>query len=255
MNVIACYKIVPNDQDIVVKDDGNLDLSKAERVIGEYDLVAIEEAARIAEATGGRAVLLSAGSDELKDSKLIKAALSRGAEELYCVVDSALADADSFQIASVLAQALQKMEFGSSLVICGEGSSDLYAQLVGTLLGSLAGIPVLNAVSKIEVQGDNLVVERTLEREVEILELTLPAVISVTTDINLPRIPKLKEILAAGKKPVTTWNLSDLAELPASNIEVFETLAPKSIERKQIIYQDASDESIGKLAFDIKMTQ
>lgn len=250
MNVVACYKIVPDAQDIAVKADRTLDFDRAEHVIGEYDLVAIEEAAHIAEETGGKAVLLSAGGKELTDSKLIKAALSRGTEELYCVVDDALVGASSFQTASVLAQALEKIEF--DLVICGEGSADLYAQQVGILLGSLLNVPVLNAVSKIEVKDNTLVVERTLESEVETLQVSLPAVISVTSDINLPRIPQLKDILAAGKKPVTTWSLSDIGELPTSNIEVVSTLAPESIERKHVMYEDASDDNIEKLAIDIK---
>lgn len=250
MNVVACYKIVPDAQDIAVKGDGSLDLERAERVIGEYDLVAIEEAVSLAEKTGGKAVLLSAGGKEVTDSKLVKAALSRGAEELFALVDEAIADADSFQTASLLAQALEKMDY--DLVICGEGSSDLYAQQVGPLLGGLLGVPTLNAVSKIEAGEGAVTVERTLEGEVEVLKVTLPAVISVTSDINLPRIPQLKDILAAGKKPVTTWSLADTGEMPKSNVEVASTLAPESIERKHIVYESASDENIEKLALDIR---
>lgn len=250
MNVVACYKIVPDAQDITAKADGSLDLKRAEQVIGEYDLVAIEEAAKLAEETGGRAVLLSAGGNELSDSKLIKAALSRGTEELYSVIDEALVNADSFQIASILAQAIAKIDF--DLVVCGEGSSDLYAQQVGSLLGSLLDVPVLNAVSKIDVEDGAVLVERTIESEVEVLRVTLPAVISVTSDINLPRIPQLKDILAAGKKPVTTWSLADVGTFPLSTVEVVSTLAPESIDRRHVIYDDASDENISKLALDIK---
>ncbi|MDR2109491.1 MAG: putative electron transfer flavoprotein FixA [Coriobacteriales bacterium] len=250
MKIVACYKIVPDAQDIAVRFDGSLDLERSEWIIGEYDLVAIEAATRLAEVSAGSAVLLSAGGKELTDSKLIKSALSRGAQELYCVVDQAVANADAFQIASVLAQALKKLEY--DLVICGEGSSDLYAQQVGPLLGSLAGVTTINAVSKIDIQGNAVIVERTLEREVEVLQLALPAVISVTTDINLPRIPQLKDILAAGKKPVTIWSVSDVGALPPSNVQTVSTRAPSSIERQQVIYEDASEENIKKLALDIK---
>lgn len=250
MNVVACYKIVADPQDITVKSDNSLDFERAERVIGEYDLVAIEEAATLAEATEGRAVLLSVGGKELTNSKLIKAALSRGAEELYTVVDEALEEADAFQTASVLAGALKKIDF--DLVICGEGSADLYAQQVGLLTGSLLKVPVLNAVSKIEVVDGALVVERTLETEVEVLRVSLPAVLSVTSDINVPRIPQLKDILAAGKKSVTTWSLSDIGELPNSTVKVVSTLAPQNIERKRVLYDGASQEHISALALDIK---
>ena len=106
MNTVACYKVVPDAQDIDVNPDGSLNTAKAEIVLGEYDLMAIEEAVKLAEATSGRAVLLSAGGPKLVDTKLVKAALSRGADELFCVVDEAVESADAYQTAAVLAAAL-----------------------------------------------------------------------------------------------------------------------------------------------------
>lgn len=253
MNTVACYKVVPDEQDIVVGPDGSLNFDRAKPVIGEYDLMALEEAAHLADATGGRAVLLSAGDAKLTDSKLVKAALSRGASELYCVVDPSLAKADAFQTATVLAAALEKIEF--DVVLCGEGSSDLYAQQVGSLVGAILGLPVLNAVSRIEARDGKLIIERTLEREVEVLEAVPPVVLSVTADINLPRIPQLKDILAAGKKPVTTWTLAEAGGLAVSPVETVSVLAPTSIERKIVVYEDASAENISALASDIRASR
>lgn len=253
MDTVACYKVAPDEQDIVVNSDNTLNMDRAKSVIGEYDLMAIEEAVSIADATGGRAVLLTAGDERLADSKLVKAALSRGAAELYAVVDPALASADAFQTATVLAAALGKIEF--DVALCGEGSSDLYAQQVGSLVGFLLGVPVLNAVSCVEVRDGKIVVERTLEREVEVLEAVPPVVLSVTADINEPRIPQLKDILAAGKKPMTTWSLDEVGGLPASPVKTVSTLAPTSIERKMVVYEDASAESISALASDIRASR
>lgn len=250
MNTVACYKVVPDGQDIGTNPDGTLDFGRAARVLGEYDLMALEEAARVADATGGKAVLLSAGDEKTADTKLVKAALSRGASELYCVIDPALASANAFQTASVLAEGVKKLD--ADLVICGEGSSDLYAQQVGLIMGSLLGYTTINGVSRIEPGDGCIIVDRVLENEVETLEVSLPAVVSVTTDINLPRIPQLKDILAAGKKPVTKWTLEDVGGLPEAKVEVVSTLAPKSVERKGIVYGDASDENIAKLVVDIK---
>lgn len=250
MNIVACYKVVPDAQDIEAGPDRSLNLDRAEKVLGEYDLVAIEEAAQLAEATGGSAVLLSAGGEKLNDTKLVKAALSRGASELYRVVDPALDDADAFQTATVLAAALGKIDF--DLVLCGEGSADLYAQQVGPLVGALLDLPVVNAVSAIEAKGDVLVVERTLEHEVEVLEVAPPAVIAVTSDAVLPRIPQLKDILAAGKKPVTTWSLDDTAAIPASPVETVSVKAPENVDRKGLVYEGATDENIAELASNIR---
>lgn len=250
MNTVACYKVVPDGQDIGTKPDGTLDFSRAKRVLGEYDLMALEEAAHVADATDGKAVLLSAGDAACFDTKLVKAALSRGASELFCVVDDQLSNADAFQTASVLAGALKKMD--ADLVICGEGSSDLYAQQVGLILGSLLGYTTVNGVNKIEPGEGCITVERVLENEVQTLEVALPAVVSVTTDINLPRIPQLKDILAAGKKPVTKWTLDEVGGLPEAKVEIVSTLAPESVERKGAVYGDASDDNIAQLAVDIK---
>ncbi|WP_139653669.1 putative electron transfer flavoprotein FixA [Raoultibacter phocaeensis] len=250
MKIVACYKAVPDAQDIEANADGSLNLDRAETVLGEYDLVAIEQAAQLAEATDGTAVLLSAGGEKLNDTKLVKAALSRGAAELYRVVDPVLDEADAFQTARTLAAALEKIGF--DLAICGEGSADLYAQQVGLLTGSLLDLPVVNAVSGIEVQGDTIVVERTLENEIEVLEVALPAVVSVTSDAVLPRIPQLKDILAAGKKPVVTWSLDEVAPLSASPVETVSVKAPESIERKTVIYEGATDENIAELVSNIR---
>ena len=250
MNTVACYKITPDNQDVAVAPDGSIDLAHAAMVLGEYDLMAIEEAAKVAEATEGRAVLLTAGGEALGDTKLVKAALSRGASELYSVSDPALADADAFQTATVLAAALGKMEY--DLVICGEGSADRYEQQVGSLLGSLLGLPVVNAVSSIEPRDGSVVVERALENEVEVLEVALPAVVSVTTDINLPRIPQLKDSLAAGKKPVTTWTLDEVGGLSSACVETVSVKAPGNVERKKVVYESGSAENVGELAANIR---
>lgn len=250
VNIVACYKIVPDAQDIQANPGGAPDVSHAERIIGEYDLMALEAAAQLAEETDGRAVLLSAGGEALNDTKLTKAALSRGAEELFCVVDPSLEDADAWQTASVLAEALGKMDY--DVVICGEGSSDQYAQQVGPLLGAMLGVPTLNAVSAIEPQGDGLRVERTLEGEVETIDLPIPSVLCVTSDINLPRVPQLKDILAAGKKPVTAWTLEEAGGLPASAVESVAVTCPPDAERKHVIYEEANDEAVAAVAAALK---
>ncbi len=134
--------------------------------------MALEEAAKLAEATEGRAVLLSAGSSAVNDTKLVKAALSRGAEELFCVVDDALESADAWQTATALAAALGRMEY--DVVLCGEGSSDQYAQQVGPLLGSMLGVPTLNGVSAVTATDGKLRVERTLEDAVEVESVLAP---------------------------------------------------------------------------------
>ncbi|GAB7141159.1 electron transfer flavoprotein [Deferribacterales bacterium RsTz2092] len=236
MNTIACYKIVYEEQDIAVATDRSLSFDKAELKLGLYDLNAIEEATKLAADTGGIARAISLGGDCLDDSKLRKGLLSRGPAELYLVKDPSLKDADTNTTAKLLSLAAQKIGF--DLILCGEGSSDCYAQQVGVQLGEILGLPVINAVSKITPAGDKVVVERTLEDSVEVLEITLPAVLSLTSDINKPRLPGMKDILAAGKKPVKELTLADIgAGTGAPAIETVSVLAPKQAERKRDIVE------------------
>jgi Electron transfer flavoprotein, beta subunit len=252
MDIIACYKIVPEEQDIVVCKDRTLSFAQAEWKIGNYDLNAVEAGMQLVETAGGRLAALSVGTKQLESSKLKKAILSRGPEELFLVVDEGSDRTDTSQTANALAAAIKKIgKF--DIVLCGEGSSDFYAKQVGVQLGEILDVTTINAVRKITVDGDKLIVERSLENEIEVLELSLPAVVSVTTDINLPRIASMKEILAAGKKPVTQWNLADIGlENINRTTSILSTLAPQNPERKLIITEGDSEEAITQFYENIR---
>lgn len=253
MNIIACYKIVPEEQDIAVNSDRTLALDKAEPKISQYDLNAVEAGILLnQEAGGGTVVALSVGGKKkMENSKARKDILSRGPDSLTQVIDDKFDGILPCQTASVLAAAAKKIGF--DLIICGEGSGDLYAQQVGVQLGELLGVPTINAVNKITAGSGSITVERSLEDEVEVLELALPAVITVTTDINLPKIPTMKAILAAGKKPITAWTAADVAGCEcAGGAEMVSILAPKQADRKKIILEGDSDENIAAFAENLR---
>jgi electron transfer flavoprotein beta subunit len=249
MNVIVCFKITPDAGDIQIRPDGTISLERAEWKIGAFDLQAIEAGVRLAEATGGRVTVLSAGPRQIDSSILKKDVLSRGPDQLYLVVDDRLKDADTHTTAQVLTEAIRKI--GSfDVVLCGEGSADLYFQQVGIQLGELLCLPTLNAISQIQPEEDKLVVERSLEDEIEVLEVPLPAVLSVTTDINPTRLPGMKQILMAAKKPVTTWALADLGldgQL-SPQVQSLKTEAPPRVERKRVMIPGSPQEAAKALA-------
>lgn len=247
MDIVVCYKVVPEEQDITVLPNQTLSFEKAELQIGQYDLNAVEAGVQIIEEIGGRLSALTVGNSQVDNSKLKKAILSRGPQDLFIISDDVLDNADSYLTAKTLAAAINKM--GSyDLVLCGEGSSDLYAQQVGIQLGEILGVPTINGVSKIIPNGEKVTIERTLDSVIEVLEVSLPAVFSVTTDINLTRVPSMKDILGAGKKPSTKWNISDLEMKDLSkSIETISTLAPEQVDRKHIIIDGDSSEQVKEL--------
>lgn len=244
MDIIVCYKLVPDPEDVVAKPDGSISLDQAEWIISDYDLMAIEAAVQLVEANGGKVMALSVGPSQLLSSKAKKDILSRGPDELYLVVDDGLQDADTSLTARTLAAAAAKLgEF--DLVLTGEGSADLYFQQVGLQLGELLGLPTFNAISKVEWSGGKLAVERSLEDEVEALEVPAPAVLSVTSDINQPRMPSMKDIVKAGKKPVVEWTLGDLTVQDGLNhrVEVLSVRSPGQVERKRIRIEGKPEEA------------
>ncbi|MCL1841209.1 MAG: putative electron transfer flavoprotein FixA [Propionibacteriaceae bacterium] len=248
MKIVACFKASPDAQDIQTLPDRTLNLERAASKIGTYDLNAIEAARQLADATGGTVVGLSAGGAALSNAKLTKDALSRGLDELVAVVDEALVSAEGYQTAQVLAGAVRDLG-DVDLVLCGAGSSDVYAQQVGNQLGTILGWATLNGVDAISVEGDHLVVERPLEDAVQVVEVALPAALSLTSGINTPRIAGMKDILAAGKKPVRTLDAPALA--PASATLVSQ-LAPEQVERRHIILEGSPADAAAELATYLK---
>ena len=253
MKIITCYKCVPDEQDIAVNNaDGSLDFSKADAKISQYDLNAIEAACQLKQqAAEAQVTALSVGGKALTNAKGRKDVLSRGPDELIVVIDDQFEQALPQQTASALAAAAQKAGF--DLILCGDGSSDLYAQQVGLLVGEILQLPVINAVSAIQRQGNTLVIERTLEDNVEVIELSVPAVLCVTSDINVPRIPSMKAILGAGKKPVNQWQASDIGWSQSAPLaELTGIRVPPQTERKHIILDNDSPEAIAELAEHLK---
>jgi len=241
LRIVACYKCVPNDQEITVKGDRTLDTSKAQLAISRYDLEAVEAAVQFKGETDEVCALTVAGA-AVENTKLRKAILSRGPQVLYAVHDEEADKADSLKTAETLKAAIEKIG-DVELVLCGEGSEDMYCQQVGPMLGALLGWTTVNAVSKISRSENGIIVERSLENSTEVLEVSLPAVVSVCTGMIVPRIPSMKDILAAGKKPYNQFEASELLEAENST-ETLSVLAPAMAERRCEIIKGASEEDI-----------
>ena len=201
MNIVVPIKVPADDQDIVVAADRSLDDSKAHRIVSAYDLNALEAAAQLASAhDGSKVVAVSVADAKADDSKLKKGVLARGVDELAMIADDACADLDAHATAAVLAQ-LIAAQGAFDLVVCGDGSADNYAQQVDVQLADALGLPVVTAVSSVSVEGGVATCDRMLESQIQTVQVDLPAVVSVVPDAASPRIPGMKDILAAGKKP------------------------------------------------------
>lgn len=249
MNIITCYKSVPDEQDITVNSaDGSLDFSRANTKISQYDLNAIEAANQLrAQLDGIQITAMSVGGKALTNAKARKDVLSRGADDLVVVVDDQFEASLPYQTAVALAAAATKK--GYDLILCGDGSADLSSQQVSLLVGEILNIPAINGINKIvSLSNDSITVERELENEIETLTIPLPAVIAVSTDINTPQIPSMKAILGAAKKPVQQWGVADLGLGAIAARSEQKVAAPKQKVRQRILIEGDGDDQIAELA-------
>ena len=249
MKIITCYKYVPDEQDIAINNaDGSLDISKANAKISQYDLNAIEAACQLKQLVGeAQVTAMSVGGKALGNAKGRKDVLSRGPDALVVVMDDGFEQALPQQTAAAIAAAAQKSGF--DLIVCGDGSSDLYAQQVSLLVGENLTIPAINGVSKIISLAENVLsVERELEDEIETLSIPLPAVVAVSTDINSPQIPSMKAILGAAKKPIQVWSPADIGISDREAWSMQHIAVPKQRERQRIIIEGDGEEQIAAFA-------
>ncbi|MGI6434542.1 MAG: electron transfer flavoprotein subunit beta/FixA family protein [Syntrophomonadaceae bacterium] len=207
LDIICCFKWVVDEAYVKAGASGKLDLEWANYKLSDYDRNAIEAAVQIGEQHGGRVAAITVGTPDA--GKGIKDALSRGPEQAYFINDPAFANLEPSQTAAILADVIKaRMPF--DIIVCGEGSSDLYAQQVGPRLAENLNVPCITYVQKADVQGDRIVAERKTAFGLEVLQAPLPVLITVAPDINTPRIPGLKDTLGASKKPVVNISKDDL---------------------------------------------
>jgi electron transfer flavoprotein beta subunit len=250
---VVCLKQVYDVSKITVDSDTNKPiLSGVPKKISDFDKNALEEAVKLKESSGGTVKTLTIGETE-KLTENLREALAIGADVAYALEDKLFEELDSLGTASVLAAAVKKLD-NYDIIICGEASIDNYAGQVGPQLAELLGVPVATYAKKITVDGSKLKVERGLGLLTEEVELEMPAVVTVTKEINDPRLPNLMQIMGASGKPIETWGAGELGvsgdELGADKNKV-KTVEVKGVtmERKRILYEnDDLDKGIQEVA-------
>jgi electron transfer flavoprotein beta subunit len=177
-------------------------------VMNGYDAHALEAALVLREKLGGKVTVVSLGPDTARDT--LKRALAMGADAAVHVNDPSLNDADSTTTARALAAAIRKL--GSfDLVLSGRQASDTDGGQVHLGIAQLLGLPVVSPVQKIEDAGEGSVtVDRIVEDGIQRLKVQLPALLGISSEINEPRYPPLKGIMAAGRAQIPVWTAADL---------------------------------------------
>lgn len=263
MNIIVCVKQIVDLKQIRIKRETREPILEGlPLALSDLDKNALEAAIRLKEAlppspsgrgAGGEVkitVVSVSASPKLKET--MKEALAMGADEAVLVSDPAVAGNDPAANAALLAAAIKKVgDF--DLILMGEGSADNYSGQIGPRVAELLGLPQVTYATGLEVTGTTAKVTRNLDEEIEVVTTPLPAVVTVLSEINEPRIPALAQILRAGRKPVSEYKAADLgitAVGPAAALtQVQSNLAPAQ-ERKNVLFEgdQAVDQLLAALA-------
>jgi electron transfer flavoprotein beta subunit len=213
VNIVVCVKYVPDAQgDRGFEPDNTTDREAVDGLLSELDEYAVEEALTIVEAGDGEVTVLTMGPDDA--AAALKKSLQMGAHKGVLVSDEAIAGSDAVATSLVLAEAIKKLG-PVDLVLTGLASTDGSMSVVPAMLAERLGLPQVTFASELTVEGSTVRIRRDSETASETVESSLPAVVSVTDQINEPRYPSFKGIMAAKKKPVETWSLADLGVDPS----------------------------------------
>jgi len=218
MNILVFVKQVPDTETRIQLQDGVVDTSAVKWVANPYDEFAIEEALRIKERLGqGKVTVVSLGPDRVKEA--IKYALSLGADEGIHVKGDGVALWDPLAVATVLAGAAKKAGF--DLILTGKQGVDHDWSQAGIILAELLDLPHVSVVVSLEVHPESKSgkAKREVEGGAEVVEFTLPAVITAQKGLNEPRYASLKGIMAVKKKVIPEWTLADLGVDPGAVAE------------------------------------
>jgi len=212
MNVIVCVKQVIDPEAPPASFKIDAANNKAEMrgvppVIDPYGEFAVEAALRIKEANGGKITVLSLGVNLLRE--VVKKTLAMGADELILLEDDAYTGGDGYSIAYSLAAAIRK-KGDYNIILCGREASDTNAGQTGAAIAEILELPCVTLARKIEVVDGKLKVERVSSVGYDVVEVTLPAVVTVSNEIGQPRYPTIKGIMAAKKLEPVIWKPADI---------------------------------------------
>ena len=213
MNIVVCVKHVPDaTADRKFEADNTVDRVGVDGLLSELDEYAVEQALQIKEKSDGdtEVTVLSVGPDQATDA--IRKSLQMGADKGVHVNDDAIAGSDAPATSLVLAKAIEKLagEAPVDLVVCGMASTDAGMSVVPAMLAERLNLPQVTLGSEIAVDGSTVKIRRDGDTATETIEASGPLVLSVTDQSGEARYPSFKGIMAAKKKPMQTWSLSDL---------------------------------------------
>jgi electron transfer flavoprotein beta subunit len=224
-------------------------------VISPFDEQAVEAALRIKDKHGGKITVISLGNNLLRD--VVKKPLSMGADELILLEDPAFDEGDSWSTAYALAMAIKKIG-DYDLIFCGRQAADWDAGQVGCGIAEILGIPCVTIAKSVEYLNGKAKVERVIPDGYQVIEVELPAVITVSNELGEARYATLKGIMAAAKKQPIVWKPADIGVNPSEvgaagrRTKLVKLFQPVKEGKCEFIEADSPAEAGAKLALRLR---
>ncbi|MFC1847581.1 electron transfer flavoprotein subunit beta/FixA family protein [Chloroflexota bacterium] len=224
-------------------------------VISPFDENAVEAALRIKDAVGGKITVISLGTNLLRD--VVKKPLSMGADELVLLEDEAFINGNSWSTAYALSMAIKKIgEY--DIIFCGRQAADWDSGQVGSGIAEILGLPSVTLAQKVEVTDGKAKVERVMADGYEVVEVSLPALITVSNEIGEARYPTIKGIMGAKRKEPVVWKPADIgvdsSEISADgqHSKLLKLFQPVHEGKCEIIGGESPEEAGVNLALKLK---
>jgi electron transfer flavoprotein beta subunit len=252
MNILVCMKQILDPE--VPARDFRIDSARREADRGSASLVtnifcenALETALQFRDAAGGgRITVLSYGPPSAEDT--LRKALAMKADAAALVVDDSGSNPNPLTVARVLAAAIRKLG-PFDLILTGREAGDWGAGQTGGLLAEELGLPSISFADSIQASGGKLRVKRQTDAGWEIVEASAPVVVTITNDEhNVPRIPKVRDVMMAHRQPLTQWSVTELGVEPAEYYEVVDLQLPQRETRCELVTGDTLEQKVDALA-------
>jgi electron transfer flavoprotein beta subunit len=258
LKFVVCIKQVPGTTEVKMNNETNTIIREGvEAIINPFDEYAIEEGIRLREKMGGTTISLSMGIPNV--TEILKETIALGVDEAILLSDRTFAGADTLATSYALSKAIKKIG-DVDLIICGKQATDGDTAQVGPSLAENLGWSHTTYVRKIEEISENMIrCQRLTEDGYEVIEMPLPALITVVKEINEPRFPSIKGKLKAKKAEIPVWTAEMIGAekercgLTGSPTKVVKTFVPVHDVESELIEGEPGEQAerlVSKLMSD-----
>lgn len=254
MKIVVCVKQVPDTAEVRINPETNtLMRDGVPSIINPYDMHAIEAGLQIREMAGGDVTAVTMGPPQAEHA--LREAISMGVDKAVLLTDRLFAGSDTWATAYALYKAIAHI--GADIIICGKQAIDGDTAQVGPEIAEFLDIPHIAYIRKVvEVNPGRIVVQRLMDDGFDVVESSMPVLLTVVRELNVPRLPSLKGKMAAKKAEIIRLAAIDLKVdeqnlgLKGSPTQVRNIFAPEAKTNRTMLH-GTSEEMVNKLVGDL----